>query len=247
VLRSFADGRLLGAAHGDGRPGVLALPGWMRTHRDFDAVLTGLDAVAVDLPGFGEAAPPPEPWTTAQYAGWVAPVLDEMAVPAVVVGHSFGGRVAVHLALAEPARVGALVLTGVPLVPDPHRAKPRPPLPFRVGRALHRGGLLPEGRMEVLRQRYGSVDYRAARGVMRDVLVKAVNETYAAPLARLECPVALVWGEEDNQAPIGVAEATLALCPGATLTRCAGGHFLPLTAPDCVRDVVLRQQARLRP
>jgi pimeloyl-ACP methyl ester carboxylesterase len=241
------DGRLLGAAHGGGHPRVLALPGWMRTHRDFDDALAGLDAVALDLPGFGAAAPPPAPWSTEEYAQWVAPVLDEMSAPVVVIGHSFGGRMAVQLALAERTRVGALVLTGVPLVPDPHRPKPRTPLAFRLGRALHRRGIFPEKRMQVLRQRHGSADYRAATGVMRDVLVKAVNEGYADVLSRLECPVSLVWGEDDDQTPIAIAEAAMAVCPQATLTRCPGGHFLPLTAPDCIREAVVRQQSLLRP
>src|SRR5690349_2241588 len=131
----------------------------MRTRRDFDTVLEGLDGVAVDLPGFGASAPPPAPWTTAEYAEWLAPVVDELAAPAVVVGHSFGGRVAVHLALCRPERIGALVLTGVPLLRDPGRPRRRVPLGFRVARALYRRGLVPEARMEALRRRHGSADY----------------------------------------------------------------------------------------
>jgi pimeloyl-ACP methyl ester carboxylesterase len=163
----------------------------------------------------------------------------------VVVGHSFGGRVAVHLALARAEAVGALVLTGVPLVRDPARTTGRSPWPFRAARRLHRRGLVSDGRMEALRQRYGSADYRAAGGVMREVLVKAVNEDYGDPLARLNCAVELVWGEDDDQVPVAIAEAALQACPGAALTRCPGGHFLPVTAPGCVRDAVARAQARL--
>lgn len=245
MLKSFADGRVVGEVTGSGPPRVLALPGWMRTRRDFDAVLEGLDGVAVDLPGFGASAPPPGPWTTAEYAEWVAPVVDEMSAPIVVVGHSFGGRVAVHLAAARRERVGALVLTGVPLLHDPNRPKRRPPLGFRAARALHRWGLLPEARMEALRRRYGSADYRAAEGVMREVLVKAVNEEYGGPLSRLDCAIELVWGEQDDQVPLSVARAAASLCPAAALSTCPGGHFLPVTSPDCIRDAVDRVQARL--
>ena len=57
-------------------------------------------------------------------------MLDDLAPGAVVLGHSFGGRVAVHLAPARPDRVGALVLTGVPLVRNPAGAGAGgPPLP----------------------------------------------------------------------------------------------------------------------
>jgi len=87
---------------------VLALHGWARSHKDFDATLAPadgatLDAVALDLPGFG-ARRSPEVWGAAEYAAFVAGVLDEMAAPVVVLGHSFGGKVAVALAVQRPRR-----------------------------------------------------------------------------------------------------------------------------------------------
>jgi pimeloyl-ACP methyl ester carboxylesterase len=243
MLKTFAGGRLFGASFGEGRPWVLALPGWTRTHRDFDDLLANYDAISVDLPGFGAAPPPPDAWSTAAYAAYVAPVLDDLAPGAVVLGHSFGGRVAVHLGATHPDRVGALVLTGVPLLRNPAARPPRSPLAFRMGKALQRRGLLGEARIEGMRKRYGSADYRAASGVMRDVLVKAVNETYEAPLAAFPGPIELVWGTEDDQAPIAVAEAALAISARATLTRCPGvGHFVPQQAPDVLRAALERHR-----
>ena len=224
---------------------VVGLHGWARSARDFDRVLPGLDALALDLPGFGASPPPPEAWGSPEYAAAVAPVLEELAdgrpsrVAFVVVGHSFGGRVAVHLAASRPDLVRALVLTGVPLLPRPGGASRRPALGYRVGRALHRAGLLREARMEELRQRYGSRDYAAARGVMREVLVRVVNERYDEPLGRITCPIALTWGERDDVAPPAVAEAVAARCPTATLLICPGAGHLTLTAaPDCVRAAI---------
>ncbi len=206
---------------------------------------SGLDevaAVAVDLPGFGATPPPPEAWGSADYAAALLPVLAELQVPAVVVGHSFGGRVAVHLAAARPDLVKALVLTGVPLVrPAAHRHPP--PLRYRVGRALHGKGLVGEARMERLRQRYGSPDYRAASGVMRQVLVRTVNETYDDQLRGTRCPVELVWSDDDTEVPVSVAERAAELLARPNLTVCRGaGHLVPLTAPDPLRTAIERHQ-----
>ncbi len=243
MLKAFAGGRLFGATSGSGPPWVLALHGWKRTHRDFDAVLAGISAIAIDLPGFGATPPPPEPWSTAQYAEWIAPVLDELAPGAVVVGHSFGGRVATHLAAGCPERVGALVLTGVPLVADPNRRPGKSPLAFRVGRALNRKGLIGDDRMEGFRQRYGSADYRSAEGVMRGVLVRSVNETYEAPFDAYRGPVELVWGQDDSEVAVAVAEAAADRKAHAVVTLCPGaGHLLPTTAPLCLREVILRHR-----
>ena len=242
MLQAFANGRLFGAAFGSGRPAVLALHGWGRSSADFRATLDGLDAVALDLPGFGATPEPPEAWGAAEYAAAVAPVLDEMATPAVVLGHSFGGRVAVHLAAAHPDRVGGLVLTGVPLVRWPDAPRRRPALAFRVGRTLHKRGVLSDDRMEALRRRYGSADYRAAVGVMRSVHVRAVNETYDDVLPRVACPVELVWGDDDPDVPVAVAEAASRLLRDATLHLVAGaGHHTPLTAPAALRQAVARR------
>ncbi|MEO7836991.1 MAG: alpha/beta hydrolase [Acidimicrobiales bacterium] len=249
MLSAFASGRLFGAVHGSDAPSVLALHGWARTGSDFDATLQGLDAVALDLPGFGATPAPPAPWGAAGYAEAVAAILDELAPPVVVVGHSFGGRVAVHLAAAEPDRVAALVLTGVPLVRVAKAgSKPRrPAITYRTARELHRRGLLSDARMEALRRRHGSPDYRATSGVMRDVLVRVVNETYEVQLARITCPVELVWGDDDPEVPLAVAEAAAALLTDAavTLTVVRGaGHFTPRTAAAELRAAVSRCPTR---
>jgi len=250
MLKSFASGAMFGDSVGSGASRVLALHGWRRERGDFRRVLDGLDALALDLPGFGASPPPPEAWGSAQYAAAVAPVLEEMESdgPPVVLGHSFGGRVAVHLAAEWPERVAALVLTGVPLLRPASAtagAGRKPPLAFRTARALHRRGLFPDDRMEALRKRHGSADYRAASGVMRDVLVRVVNETYEEQLRAVRCPVELVWGDDDTAAPLEVAEraaemlgdlATLTVVPGA-------GHLTPTTAPDALRDAVERRLA----
>jgi pimeloyl-ACP methyl ester carboxylesterase len=246
VLTTFAGGRLFGVAHtsGAGQPWVLALPGWTRTYHDFDQVLDGLDAIAIDLPGFGVAPPPPEPWSTARYAEWVAPVLDELGAQPVLLGHSFGGRVALHLAASHPDRIGALVLTGVPRLADTGAGRrSQPALAFRVARVLHRAKLVGDDRMETLRQRYGSADYRAATGVMRGVLVKAVNETYEQQLAAFPGPIELVWGDDDDQAPIAAARAALEFCRDGTFTALPGaGHWVPRRAPQALREAALRHR-----
>ncbi len=244
MLRAFAEGALMGESFGAGEPTVLALHGWRRSRRDFFAVLSpegasSLDAIALDLPGFGASPPPPEPWGSPEYAQLVAGVLDQMRRPVVLLGHSFGGRVALHLASSRPDAIAGMVLTGVPLR-RPARDRARPPLPFRVGRALHRVGVVSEPRMEALRQRYGSSDYKAAQGVMRQVLVRIVNESYEDQMRAVRCPVVLVWGEDDDVAPIAVAREALSAFPVATMVGLPGiGHLAPMAAPSAIRDAVV--------
>ncbi len=209
---TLADGRVLAERIGEFPPRVVALHGWGRTGADFVPILAGLDAVAVHLPGFGPTAVPDHPWSTEEYAELIADAVREFA-PVVLVGHSFGGRVAVRLAARHPELVSGLVLTGAPLV----RLAPtgKPPLSYRIAKWANRVGILSDSAMESRRRKAGSADYNAAEGVMRDILVKAVNENYDDDLARISAPTWMVWGENDTAAPTAAGKAASERIRGA--------------------------------
>jgi pimeloyl-ACP methyl ester carboxylesterase len=257
VLSAFGGGRLFGEATGTAPRRVIALHGWQRDHRDFAAMLapgaaaTGsgaVGAVALDLPGFGATPPPPDGWGSAEYAAAVAAVLDDLDGPAVVVGHSFGGRVALHLAAGFPDRVGGLLLTGVPQLV--RRVPPRAKLAYRAARRLNRLGLVSDERMEARRRRSGSPDYRAASGVLRDVFVRLMAEDYEEQLTSTKVPVSMVWGESDSAAPVSMAEQAAALVPGgrARLEVLPGvGHLTPTEAPAALRAALDRLLAEVAP
>ncbi len=250
MLKSFAGGALFGERWGDGVPTALALHGWQRTHLDFAPVfgaagaLPGgpVAAIGLDLAGFGATPPPPEPWGSEEYAHHLLPLFEEpgaLADRIVLVGHSFGGRVAVHLAPLVPHRIERVVLTAVPLL-DREGRRSRPVPGYRVARTLHRLGLVGEVRMEALRQKYGSPDYRAAQGVMRAVFVKLLAEQYAEQMAAIDCPVDLVWGDADTDVPIEVAERARPLFRSARLVTLPGvGHLTPTEAPLALAEVIV--------
>lgn len=253
ALRSLAQGTIFADVAGGGWPLVVGLHGWRRDRTDMVPAVEGLPGtVAVlDLPGAGTSPPPPDAWGAREYATALSLVVEELiadvtkrsgegANRALLVGHSYGGRVAVCLAAQRPELVSGLVLAGVPLLRRTEQAA-KPALGFRIGRRLHRWHLVSDARMEALRQRYGSADYAAAQGVMRQVLVRSVSESYDDELARLQCPVALVWGALDTTAPVEVAQRAEALIPTpCTLDIVEGvGHDVHTTRPDLLRDRAL--------
>ncbi len=239
TLRTHLDGSIF-AEHVPGRaPTVLALHGWGRTRADLLDALDGHDVVSVDLPGFGASPEPPDAWGAEGYARRVAAMIEEGGLgPVVVVGHSFGGRVGVHLAADHPHLVRGLVLVGTPL----WRSAPpgRGPLPYRVVRRLRRMRLVPESTLESMRHRYGSADYRAVEGVMRDVLVTVVNEDYRPQLGRIGVPVGFVWGADDTAAPAQLVDEAVPL-----VAQCAGSDVVPGAGHDVHRSHPERLRAVL--
>jgi pimeloyl-ACP methyl ester carboxylesterase len=217
-------GDLLADRTGGPRSDVLALHGWARSGADFAPIVAGRDALAIHLPGFGTTGPPPASWGSADFADHLADALAGTG-PYVVLGHSFGGRVAVHLAVRHPELVRSLVLTGAPLVRA--TAAPKPALKVRLAKWLHAAHLLPAAVVDRARKNAGSDDYRAATGVMREIFVRVVNEEYRDVLRRIDVPTTMVWGEFDSSAPVAGARLAADLIPGATLEVVNGaGHLL---------------------
>jgi pimeloyl-ACP methyl ester carboxylesterase len=234
LLTSLADGALLAEKTGSTPPTVIALHGWMRTGADFSRIVEGTDSVSIHLPGFGITPPPPTAWGSQEYADSLAEAIAGFG-PVVIVAHSFGGRVAVRLAATHPELVRGLVLTGVPLVRLV--AAPAPALGFRILRRLARAGLVSKKAMEAQREKHGSTDYRSARGVMRDVLVKVINEKYEDSLALITAPTRMVWGENDPAAPADAGLAASRLVTRAHFRAIPGaGHLLEGTLEAEVRS-----------
>ncbi|WP_324194262.1 alpha/beta fold hydrolase [Nocardia blacklockiae] len=101
-------------------PLVLALHGLTGHGRRWEALATGhlpdVRVIAPDLRGHGRSTALP-PWTFEAVVDDVAPLVD--GTPAVVVGHSFGGAVAIHLAHRHPELVRKLVLLDPAIGLDP--------------------------------------------------------------------------------------------------------------------------------
>jgi pimeloyl-ACP methyl ester carboxylesterase len=237
-LRSYLDGRVFADVSDGPGPLIVGLHGWGRDRNDLRDALSGFAQIRLDLPGFGLSPRPAQRCGSAEYAALVAAVLDEHARggsgpagPAVLVGHSNGGRVAACLAAARPDLVRGLVLCGAPLLRDPGQG--RPALSYRLARSARRARLLSGRRFEAIRRSRASADYNAATGVMREVLVTVVNESLEAQLRAITSPVALLWGRGDRAVPPAMADRAAALLAGPVTTEIVdgAGHDVHLQAP----------------
>ncbi len=175
-----------------------------------------------DLPGFGDAPPPPDTWGTIEYADLVQEyILKRTPGDVILVGHSFGGRVCVRLASRRLAQIRDLVLLGVPGLPQPAFSRTRLRRVFI--RALRRllVQLQPLTGSRLVRWHsatFGSKDYQAA-GVLRPVLVRTVSEDLTESASAIACPALLLWGTDDTETPVWLARKYAALLGSkATLT-----------------------------
>lgn len=117
ALRSGVHVRLWGAT--DGRPllfwhalGLVVSGAWLGEVAPILADRYGVRVAALDAPGFGESpALPPERYSVSDSAALLWSAADELDLERpVLMGHSWGGVVAVHAAADRPSDVAALVL-----------------------------------------------------------------------------------------------------------------------------------------
>lgn len=116
--RTFVQGRpAVYSVAGSGLPVVL-LHGWALADGTYRNVITriagqGCRVIAPAMPGFGGTHDlPKQHFSIGGYARWLADLLEalELDEPAVVVGHSFGGGVAIRFAHDHQKRVRSLLL-----------------------------------------------------------------------------------------------------------------------------------------
>ena len=181
-------------------PTVCFLHGWGRSSQDFYLISQSDDYINFDLPGFGKSQEPETSMNPKEYAEYINQFIPNSVE--TVVGHSFGGRVAVHLSGLR--NFEKLILIGVPLIKKQTSSGKLSMLNFY--KSLNRFGILSNDKIEKIKKKKGSYDYRNSQGIMRENLVKAVNDDLSQELENIKSKVHLIWGSEDKEVPIDIAK-----------------------------------------
>ncbi|GAB4423333.1 MAG: alpha/beta hydrolase [Anaerolineae bacterium] len=234
TLQTIAGLRTGVCVTGQGRP-VLALHGWGGSIHSFWPVAERLSKIGyavhlLDLPGFGQTEAPPEPWSVADYARFVLAYLDANDLSRVaLLGHSFGGRIALVLAAQYPERVSRMVLANSAGLRTPPSLQQR--LRHSAARLLRHSldllGLTStrERLQAFYNRRYASQDYLNA-GPLRETFLRVIGEDLTAYAAQVQAPTVLIWGDRDTDTPLWQGRRLEQIMPDAGLVVFPGaGHF----------------------
>ena len=173
----------------------------------------------LDLPGFGESDEPKSPWTIEMYSEFLEDFVEKLNIKKpIVIGHSFGGRVAIRFSSRNS--IEKLVLFGSPCI----RIQEDLPFSVRLLKAVKKlPGLNEIG--EYMKQYIGSRDYKAASPIMRETLVFVVNEDLSKFAREIEEPTLLIWGDNDTEAPLSDARELEKIMIDAALIILPGTHY----------------------
>lgn len=216
---------------------IVLLHGWGSNIKLFanliDLLSKKYKVVAMDMPGFGESTEPPSAWCVDDYVNFVIDFLKDYNTDNVMLlGHSFGGRVIIKLNSREnlPFKITKVILVdSAGILPPKSNKKSFRTYYYKAGKAILSTGIaqkLAPDALENFRKKMGSADYAAASPLMRQVLVKVVNEDLEPLLPNIKCPTLLVWGVNDTATPLSDGEKMEKLIPDAGLVKLENaGHY----------------------
>ena len=229
---------------------LVVLQGWGTEMGLYDSVAAAVSdkyrVIQFDLPGFGASDEPREPWNVDAYADFFCNFMEALGIKkAVLLGHSYGGRVIIKLAAREsiPFEIEKIVLVDSAGVMPERSASQKFKVRlykikrnFLTSKPVH--SLFPEV-IDYWMSKQGSEDYRNASPMMKKCLVMAVNEDLQHLMPSVKQEVLLVWGDLDMDTPISDAHRMEEKMPNAALVVLEGtDHFSFLYKPVEFRNIL---------
>jgi len=227
-------------------PVVVMLHGWGCDWQIWSPIITELSKqyrlLIPDLPAFGHSDTPKSPWSSQEYVEWLYQFL-ESVLPnqsVILLGHSFGGKIAALFTASYPQRVTKLILTAASGIPDPLTTRQR--VQQQIARLIPvplKQALPAAWKSHILSKLQAATDHFHSTPAQQAILKKIVRENIRLDLAKIHCPTLLLWGDNDHDTPLHQGEVFEKSIAGSEFVRLANvGHFTFIDQPALFLQIV---------
>ena len=229
-------------------PAILVLHGWggsSDSWREVLKILSGNYKVVVpDLPGFGKTPPPPRVWERKDYIDFILSFLESLKINTFfLVGHSFGGSLAVMLSKRCPERIKKIIFLDASGIK--HKVNPKTMMIFwmaRIGNAVFSPKHLRRFKDAARNLFYVFLrnrDYVKAKGIMRDTIKNVFAQDLLPELSGVKNQTLIVWGEIDRMVPLKYGRIFNEKIAGSVLkTLPKVGHSPHLEVPEELSRII---------
>lgn len=222
---------------------VFIIHGWTYTLDAWKKLETELnkrhiEPVMLHVPGL--TSPSDQVWDINQYVAWLDKELSDEERP-VIIGHSNGGRIALHYVQRYPNKLDRLILIGSAGMPHENpktigklkvlrlvakAGKPLKALPF-IGKVFYK--------------LIGAKDYHNAPPNMKRTMQNMLDTDKDINLSKIGIPVTLIWGREDRITPLEDGQKMAEAINNAKLHILDDARHSPYaTQPEKVADIIER-------
>ena len=223
---------------------VLILHGWGASSQSWVRVKELLEnrdckVIVPDLPGFGESAKLIKPWTIDDYVRWVKDFCEEESLSQFfLLGHSFGGSLAIKFSLAYPDKIKKLILIDSAGI---RKKTIKKEIIKKIANLLNKFSFLPfysfvrSSLYKIIKS-----DYFSLQGIMKETYLNVIGEDLSKRVAGISIPLMLIWGEKDRLTPLPNAYLIRDRVNGAKLEIIANvGHNPHSEATGILTEKVL--------
>lgn len=235
---------------GEGDKTVVILQGWGTKYEVYNQIAacinTKYKVVQFDFPGFGNSDEPREAWSVSDYAAFFIKFMEALHIKkATLMGHSYGGRVIIKLAgsMKVPFEIEKIVLIdSAGVLPKKTTKQKLKVKRYKMLKKIFSFKLIYAICPHLIddwKNRQGSADYKNASPMMKQCMVKAVNEDLTPLFSAIKQEVLLIWGDKDTATPISDAKLMEEMMPNAGLAVIKGaGHFSFLEQPVVFANIM---------
>ncbi len=178
----------------------LYLHGWGVDHKSLlfcHKFLKNQSSLFIDFPPFGKSSKSICDWTVFTYANMVISICEHLKLKKVnIIGHSFGGRIAIILSVIFKEKVNKVVIV------DGAGLKPRCSLKYYFQVMTYKI----KRKLGFDISKYGSRDYLALDENMKKIFKSVVSTHLDDFLPLISAPTLVVFGENDDVTPIYMAK-----------------------------------------
>ncbi len=187
----------------------------------------------IDLPGFGESTEPTYAWSLDDYVESVRKIIEKEKIKnPIVMGHSFGGKLAILY--ASKYEVKKLVLFAPPINHN-HKVS----MKSKVLKSIKKLPMM-DKIGEKMKKHMGSTDYRNASPVMREILVNHLSTDIYDELSNIKASTLIIWGENDITVSPNVAYEIDSKINDSGVVILPGTHYAYLENLNRVVEILER-------
>ena len=231
-------------------PAILILHGWGGSSDSWIQVQEilareGFKIIVPDFPGFGKSKTPFEPWGVKEYGNFVLNLTKILELQNFfLLGHSFGGRVAIKFSVLYPEKIKSLILCDSAGIKQKWGIGEK--LIFqisKIGNAIFTPTPLRRFKDKAknlfyifLRHR----DYAKADGTMRETIKKVLTEDLLKDLPQIKIRTLIIWGESDKLVPVKYAHIFKEKIENSELKILPKiGHSPHLEVPEKLTEIII--------
>ncbi len=229
---------------------VLIIPGWATVINTYATLINSISTYAnvlcLDMPGFGKSDEPKNSWNLDDYISFIIKFIKSQNIKELdVIGHSNGGRIIIKLMSKSDLdfRVNKIILIGSAGIV--HKKTMAQTIKIKTFKFCKKFAEFKPVKMifpnllNKVKNHFGSTDYRNASPIMRETMVKLINEDVKSFLPNIKAPTLLIWGENDTETPISDAKIMEQMIPDAGLVEVKGcSHYVFLENPSYINMVI---------